>query len=176
MMSIRSAEPADVPAMLAIYDRYVRETAVSFEYVTPSEQEFRSRLQEHIAFYPWLVWEEDGQVLGYAYAGRPFERAAYAWNAEISCYLDERIHGKGVGRALYAELEAILLRQGIRRVYAVITSANQNSLAFHRALGYRDFAVFHNAGFKLGAWYDTIWLEKELCPAGSPNEFPAPWK
>lgn len=175
-MSIRAAEAADVPAMLAIYSRYVRETAVSFEYTVPSEQEFAKRLQEHIAFYPWLVWEEDGQVMGYAYAGRPFQRAAYSWNAEISCYLDERIHRKGVGRALYAEIEKILLRQGIRKVFAVITSANEGSLAFHKAMGYREAAVFQNVGFKLGAWYATTWMEKELCPSGSPEAFPKPWR
>ena len=87
MMSIRVATEADVPAMLSIYDEFVRNTAVSFEYATPSQAEFTLRLREHIAVYPWLVYEENGTVLGYAYAGRAFERAAYAWNAEISCYL-----------------------------------------------------------------------------------------
>lgn len=175
-MSIRTATIADVPAMLEIYDYFVKNTAVSFEYVTPTAEEFTERLREHIVFYPWLVWEEDGKVLGYAYAGRPFERAAYSWNAEISCYLHESIRGKGVGKALYCEIESILKRQGIRRVYAVVTSANQPSIAFHKALGYRHFATFQSTGFKLGAWYDVIWLEKELCEPGSPSEFPIPWK
>lgn len=175
-MSIRTATVKDVPAMLAIYDWYVRETAVSFEYVTPTQVEFTKRLQEHIAFYPWLVWEEDGKVLGYAYAGRPFERAAYSWNAEISIYLDKSVHGKGVGRALYAEIEDILRRQGIYRVYAVVTSANQKSVEFHKALGYREFAVFRNTGFKHGNWYDVIWLEKELCQPSCPESFPTAWE
>ncbi len=74
-MSIREAVPADVPAMLAIYAEYVTQTAVSFEYEVPSEAEFTRRLTEHTAVYPWLVWEEDGRVLGYCYAGRAFERA-----------------------------------------------------------------------------------------------------
>ena len=98
-MSIRRAAVADVPAMLEIYDDFVRNTAVSFEYATPTVEEFNRRLEEHIAVYPWLVWEEEDRVLGYAYAGRAFERAAYAWNAEISCYLDASVRGRGVPAA-----------------------------------------------------------------------------
>lgn len=86
-MPIREACRKDVPAMLSIYAYFVRETAVSFEYEPPSPEEFARRLEEHSARYPWLVWEEEGRVLGYAYAGLPFERAAYRWCAEISCYL-----------------------------------------------------------------------------------------
>lgn len=96
-MSIREAVPADVPAMLAIYAEYVTQTAVSFEYEVPSEAEFTRRLTEHTAVYPWLVWEEDGRVLGYCYAGRAFDRAAYAWNAEISCYLAHEVQHRGIG-------------------------------------------------------------------------------
>lgn len=112
-MSIREAVPADVPAMLAIYAEYVTQTAVSFEYEVPSEAEFTRRLAEHTAVYPWLVWEEDGRVLGYCYAGRAFERAAYAWNAEISCYLAHEAQHRGIGRQLYARIEELLRRQGL---------------------------------------------------------------
>lgn len=112
-MSIREAVPADVPAMLAIYAEYVTQTAVSFEYEVPSEAEFTRRLTEHTAVYPWLVWEEDGRVLGYCYAGRAFERAAYAWNAEISCYLAHEAQHRGIGRQLYARIEELLCRQGL---------------------------------------------------------------
>lgn len=175
-MPIRSAQPADVPAMLSIYDEFVRHTAVSFEYETPTPQEFSERLRAHIAVYPWLVYEENGAVLGYAYAGRAFERAAYAWNAEISCYLAPQARGRGVGRRLYAQIEEILRDMGVRKVFAVITSANAPSVAFHRALGYRDAARFTDVGFKHGAWYDVLWLEKQLCPLGTPEAFPTPWR
>ncbi len=162
--------------MLAIYDHFVRDTAVSFEYETPTEEEFTRRLREHIAVYPWLVWEENGKVLGYAYAGRVFERAAYAWNAEISCYLAEHIQGKGVGRQLYAAIEDILSKQGVRKVYAIVTAANEPSVAFHKALGYREALTFSNVGFKHGKWYDVVWLEKQLQPLGAPDRFPTPWE
>ena len=175
-MSIREAVSADVPAMLAIYAEYVTQTAVSFEYEVPSEAEFTRRLTEHTAVYPWLVWEEDGRVLGYCYAGRAFERAAYAWNAEISCYLAHEAQHRGIGRQLYARVEELLRRQGCRKVFAIVTSANELSLAFHRAIGYRDAACFRQVGYKFGRWYDVTWLEKSLCPLGEPSEFPISWK
>lgn len=175
-MSIREVKEQDVPAMLEIYDEFVKYTAVSFEYITPTTEEFTLRLQEHIAFYPWLVWEENGKVLGYAYAGRAFERAAYSWNAEISCYLAKEIRGKGIGRQLYDRIESILREQGIRKVFAVVTSANEPSIEFHKALGYKEAARFYDVGYKLEAWYDVIWLEKQLAPLGSPTEFPNKWK
>lgn len=173
-MAIREAMPSDVAAMLAIYEEYVQNTAVSFEYETPTVEEFTKRLQEHKQMYPWFVWEEDGRVLGYAYAGRAFERAAYAWNAEISCYL--QIKGKGIGRKLYTAIEEILKKQGIRKVFAVVTSANAASVAFHKAIGYQEAVVYRDVGFKHGAWYDVIWLEKQLCDLGTPKNFPVSWR
>lgn len=174
-MSIRTATAADVPAMLQIYSEFVRHTAVSFEYVTPTVEEFTHRLSEHMAVYPWLVWEEAGEVLGYCYAGRAFERAAYNWNAEVSCYLAPAIRRKGIGRQLYAEVERILTAQGVRKVFALVTSANAPSVRFHEAIGYHQCAVFSDVGFKLGQWYDVIWLEKQLCPLGEPRQFITPW-
>ena len=175
-MPIREACRKDVPAMLSIYAYFVRETAVSFEYEPPSPEEFARRLEEHSARYPWLVWEEEGRGLGYAYAGLPFERAAYRWCAEISCYLAQEARGRGVGRKLYAEIEDLLRRQGCRKVYAVVTSANEASLAFHRAAGYRVTAEFPETGFKNGRWYGTVWLEKQLQPLGTPEHFPVSWR
>lgn len=171
---IREAMAADVPGMLAIYEYYVKNTAVSFEYEVPTVAEFTRRLENHKEVYPWLVWEEDGQILGYAYAGRAFERAAYSWNAEISCYLKEK--GRGMGRKLYGIIEEILLEQGVRKVYAVVTSANEPSIAFHKAIGYTEALVYKDVGFKHGQWYDVIWLEKQLCSLGAPKDFPTSWK
>lgn len=171
---IREAMVADVPGMLAIYEYYVKETAVSFEYEVPTVAEFTRRLEEHKAVYPWLVWEEEGEILGYAYAGRAFERAAYSWNAEISCYL--KVKGKGMGRKLYSVIEEILRQQGVRKVYAVVTSANEPSVAFHKAVGYTEVLTYKDVGYKFGNWYDVIWLEKQLCPLGTPEIFPVTWK
>lgn len=171
-MTIRDARRSDVPAMLAIYAPFVEHTAVSFEYDVPTEAEFARRLEEHQAAFPWLVCEENGRVMGYAYAGRAFERAAYGWNAEISCYLAPELRGRGVGRRLYARIEEILTRLGYYKLFAVVTSANAPSVAFHRALGFRDAACFRNVGYKQGGWYDVLWLEKTLCARPEPQHLP----
>lgn len=171
-MTIRDARRSDVPAMLAIYAPFVEHTAVSFEYDVPTEAEFARRLEEHQAAFPWLVCEENGRVMGYAYAGRAFERAAYGWNAEISCYLAPELRGRGVGRRLYARIEEILTRLGYYKLFAVVTSANAPSVAFHRALGFRDAACFRNVGYKQGDWYDVLWLEKTLCDRPEPQCLP----
>lgn len=140
-MSIREAVPADVPAMLAIYAEYVTQTAVSFEYEVPSEAEFTRRLTEHTAVYPWLVWEEDGRVLGYCYAGRAFERAAYAWNAEISCYLAHEAQHRGTGGALCRHRGAAAASRA--RKGSSPSSHPQTSVPrFPPRLGYRDAAPF----------------------------------
>lgn len=171
-MTIRDARRSDVPAMLAIYAPFVEHTAVSFEYDVPTEAEFARRLEEHQAAFPWLVCEENGRVMGYAYAGRAFERAAYGWNAEISCYLAPELRGRGVGRRLYARIEEILTRLGYYKLFAVVTSANAPSVAFHHALGFRDAACFCNVGYKQGGWYDVLWLEKTLCDRPEPQCLP----
>ena len=103
-----AAVPTAVPAMLEIYAYFVRETAVSFEYEVPTQEEFARRLAEHTEQFPRLEWEENGEVLGYAYAGRPYERAAYHWCAEISCYLAAQVRGRGIGRKRYARIEELL--------------------------------------------------------------------
>ena len=172
---IRIAVEADIPAMLAIYRPYVENTTYSFEYDVPCTRTFTRRFYDHVEQFPWLVWEEEGKVLGYAYAGAPWERAGYRWCAEVSIYLAPEIHGKGIGRALYARLEEILKAQGYRTVYAVITGENTGSVAFHEACGYRHLTSFRNCGFKHGRWLDVVWMEKELAGEDLPKSFPRKW-
>jgi phosphinothricin acetyltransferase len=175
-MAIRAATEGDIPAMLEIYRPYVEHTTYSFEYTLPSREEFTRRFREHTRQFPWLVWEQDGRVLGYAYAGSPWERAAYRWCAEISIYLHESVHGRGIGRALYGWIEDCLQSQGYRLVYALITSENTGSVAFHQQLGYHLRANFENCGYKFGRWLGVLWLEKQLSPLGDPEGFPKPWR
>lgn len=171
-MSIRLAQPTDVPQILDIYAPYVRDTAISFEYTVPTLEEFSQRFSGITAWFPWLVWEEDGRLLGYAYGSLPFERAAYQWCAEASIYLRPEAQGKGIGKALYHVLEALLTRQGYRKVYTIITTANAPSIAFHEAVGYRHTATMPDCGFKLGAWYGTVWMEKILDSTDIPENPP----
>ena len=173
---IRFATQADIPAILEIYGPYVRETAYSFEYTVPTEEEFTARFRHHTHYCPWLVWEEDGRVTGYAYGVPAFERAAYSWCAEVSIYLAKEAQGRGIGRKMYAALETILTFQGYRVLYAIVTSENAPSVAFHEALGYRRRAVFENCGFKFGRWLGTVWLEKRVDLVEDPTKMPTAWE
>lgn len=173
-MSIRMAREADLPQMLALYAPYVLNTANSFEYTVPTPEEFAHRFREKTEQFPWLVWEEDGRVLGYAYGSRPFARAAYQWCAETSVYLHPDVHGRGIGKSLYRVLEELLRLQGYRKAYAIVTSENKSSLAFHQAVGYTQTAIFPDCGFKFGRWMSTFWLEKCLDSGELPTCPPVP--
>ncbi len=161
-MSVRHATVQDVPRILEIYAPYVQNTAISFEYAVPTLEEFTQRFLGITAQFPWLVWEENGAILGYAYGSLPFERTAFQWSAEASIYLCPEAQGKGIGRKLYAALEKILKAQGYKKVYAIITTANAPSVAFHEAVGYRHTATMPDCGYKLGKWYGIVWMEKDL--------------
>lgn len=169
---IRFATEADLPAILKIYSPYILNTATSFEYSVPTLEEFTARFRNITAQFPWLVWEEDGEVLGYAYASYPFSRDAYRWVCASSIYLAPMIHGKGIGKNLYRALENILDQQGYRKTYAIITSDNPGSLAFHKKLGYRFVAEFSDCGIKFSKLYSVIWMEKSLNQHEIPNDFP----
>ena len=174
---IRLATEADIPAILDIYGPYVQTTAISFEYTVPTLEVFTQRFRNITAQFPWLVWEENGEVLGYAYGSAPFERAAFGWCSEASIYLRPDARGRGIGKALYAVLEALMRLQGYVKVYVLVTSANQPSVDFHLACGYRHTACLPGCGFKFGNWYDLFWMEKMLnsveMPTNPPIPFPA---
>ena len=135
---IRIATKADIPAILGIYAPYILNTTYTFEYTVPTAAEFTARFESVTAQFPWLVWEENGTVLGYAYGSAPFERAAYGWCSEISVYLSPDAQGKGIGRQLCLALEDILWQQGYQVIFSLITSENTPSLGFHKAIGYRN--------------------------------------
>ena len=172
---IRIATEQDIPQMLAIYTPYVENTTYSFEYTPPTLASFTQRFLKYTAQCPWLVWEEQGRVLGYAYGSLPFERAAYAWCAEVSIYLAPEIQGRGIGKALYATVENILWKQGYRVIYALITSENTGSLAFHEKVGYTYCAHFSDCGIKFGKSLGVIWMEKRSNSVELPSQPPLPW-
>lgn len=172
---LRPARESDLPAILDIYGPYVLHSTATFEYTIPSEAEFLARFRRITAQYPWLVWEEDGEILGYAYADAPYSRAAFAWCAEPSIYLRPDARGRGIGAQLYAELEQLLQRQGYQLLYALITQENAPSLAFHRKQGYRIAAEFPDCGFKFGRWLGLTWMEKRLKSVEIPSAPPVSW-
>ena len=169
---IRMGTEADIPKILDIYGPYILNTAISFEYTVPTLEEFTQRFRDITVQFPWLVWEEEGNILGYAYGSLPFGRAAYRWVAAASIYLAPEAQGRGIGTKLYAALEKVLKEQGYRKLYAIITSDNPGSVAFHERLGFRPLGMFPDCGVKFSKLYSVIWMEKDLIFDNIPKDFP----
>ena len=173
MRTIRLARQADVDDLLAIYAPYLS-TTVTFEYVLPSREEFSRRIADVQARFPYLVLEEGGQPVGYAYAHPLGQRAAYQWSGELSIYLSPAAAGKGGGRPLYLALMELLRLQGMRTVYGVVTHPNPASEAFHAAMGFRLLGTQHNSGYKNGRWLDVALYEKPLSDYPDAPPVPVP--
>ena len=167
---IRFADPArDAEEILSVYAPYIEKTAITFETEIPSQESFERRVADIAAHFPYLLLEVDGELIGYAYAHRQAERAAFAWNAELSIYLKESFAGKGLGRVLYGLLEELLAMQGYVNFYGVITGSNAVSIALHEKMGYRIIGRHEHTGYKFGQWHDTVWLHKRVHD-GEPGE------
>ena len=162
MGRIRMATLADTGALLELYAPYILTTCISFEYTVPTLEEYRERIAAISREYPYIVYEEGGRLLGYAYAHRYLERIAYSWDVEVSIYLAPEAQGRGVGKRLYAVLEELLQLQQVKNLYACITGDNYHSIALHQSLGYKLVGTFSKAGFKQGRWLDVVWLEKAV--------------
>ncbi|QGF23751.1 GNAT family N-acetyltransferase [Raineyella fluvialis] len=171
---VRDAVPADAAACAAIYAPYVRDTTITFEETPPSVEEMAGRMARAARQWAWLVAEVDGEVLGYAYAGRFKERVAFRWSSETSIYLAPDARGKGLGRVLYTALLDRLTERGYRRAVAVITQPNETSMAMHRSFGFTQVGLLPSIGFKHGAWRDVAWLVRSLgegpVPGLTPDE------
>lgn len=167
---IRLARSADFDAMYDIYLPYIYNTAVTFEVEEPGRAKFAQRIRQVMDKYPCVVAEENGQIIGYAYAGVFKGRAAYNWSVETSIYLQEQSRRRGTGRRLYAALEEILSAQGIRNVCACIAVPRQendpyltrDSVVFHSRMGYRLVGEFDSCASKFGRWYNMVWMEKHI--------------
>jgi L-amino acid N-acyltransferase YncA len=164
MTTIRPSHDTDLPAITAIYAHHVLHGTGTFETTPPTEAEMAARRADVLAKgLPWLVAEEDGRVLGYAYCQWFKPRPAYRFSAEDSIYLHPDAHGRGLGRALLAELMALAQAAGIRKLLAVIgDSANEASIGVHRALGFTPAGAFKSCGWKFGRWLDIVLMEKSL--------------
>ena len=181
-VTIRLATPEDAAEILKIYAPYVVNTAISFEYEVPSEEEFRGRVESTLKRYPYIVAEQEGHIIGYAYVSIFHERKAYDWAVETSIYVDERKIHKGVGGKLHDALEQALKIQGILNMNACIAyppkedeHLDKNSVEFHTHMGYRLVGEFHKCGYKFNHWYNMVWMEKligEHLTVQEPPKFP----
>ena len=173
---IRIARDEDAAAIHAIYAPHVSDGVATFETVLPGVEAMRERLRSRLRHYPWLVWEDAGQVLAYAYAGRFRERAAYDWVAETSIYVHPGAQRRGIARRLYGVLLEVMRLQGIHQAMGVITLPGHTSVALHESMGFAAAGVWRHVGYKLGQWWDVgVWqktLQTPLQPPPAVVPFP----
>jgi L-amino acid N-acyltransferase YncA len=164
MPLIRPSRDEDLDAITRIYGHHVLTGTGTFETTPPSVADMTARRADVLSKgLPWLVAEEGGQVLGFAYGNWFKPRPAYRFSVEDSIYLAPEAAGKGLGRALLAELLASFERAGVRRVMAVIgDSANAGSVGVHRALGFEQVGVVQSCGWKFGRWLDIVLMQRSL--------------
>ena len=171
-MEIRLATLDDARGIAAIYRPYVQGTVISFELEAPDAVEMAARMRKVLAVAPWLVAEECGEILAYAYAGRHRERAAYQWSVDTSVYVRPGQQRRGLARLLYTELFARLFVQGYYTAFAGISLPNAASVGFHTRFGFEPVGVYRKAGFKFGRWHDVGWWQKPLRSYGVPAAAP----
>jgi len=172
-MRIRPADAQrDAERAAQIYRPAVEDTHVSFEAVAPGATEMAARMRSTLEHYPWLVAEEDGRVIGYAYASEHRPRAGYRWSVDLAVYVDAEWHGRGVGSALYDELLPLLRRQHLVNAYAGICLPNPASVRLHESIGMRRVALYERVGWKFDHWWDVAWYGLRLEEPGEPPDEP----
>ena len=175
MPKIRRAVEPDGAALAEIYAPYVTNTVISFEMTPPDPREMGERIANCLVNCPWLVAELNGRIAGYAYAGPHSGRAAYNWSADISVYLHEDFHRRGIGRSLYDTLIHILRHQGYHALFAGISLPNNASRAIHTALGMREVGIYREVGYKFGRWHDVMWMGMTISSQDQPLKPPTPF-
>jgi phosphinothricin acetyltransferase len=169
MPLIRPSRDQDLPAITAIYAHHVLHGTGTFETEPPAPGDMAARRADVLAKgLPYLVVEQGGEIVGFAYGNWFKPRPAYRYSVEDSVYLAPGLQRKGLGRALLAELLARCEAAGIRKVMAVIgDSANAGSVGLHRALGFAQAGIVEDCGWKFGAWRDIVIMQRVLGPGGT---------
>lgn len=161
MIQIRFATIDDAKALLEIYAEYIN-TKTTFESELPTISEFQDRISSVLEMFPYLVCEEDSRILGYAYAHKFRERAAYQWSCELSIYVEQQEQSKGIGKKLYQSLIEILKFQNVQMLYSGVTIPNEKSEGLHTFFGFQPVGVYHNAGYKCSNWQSVKWFELRI--------------
>jgi L-amino acid N-acyltransferase YncA len=162
--SIRAVSISDAARILEIYAPSIIDSSTSFEVEVPSLFQMEDRIREYSAFAPWLVYEVDGTVVGYAYASKHRAREAYQWTVEVSVYVDPNFHKRGIARSLYDRLFEELKELGFHLALSGTVLPNRASVGFHEAMGFTPIGIYRNVGFKLGKWHDVGWWQKTILP------------
>lgn len=170
--TVRDASERDAEACAAIYAPYVTDTAISFESDPPSVAEMARRIAAALRTHAWVVLEDGGRVVGYAYGGPFKSRMAYRWSCEVSVYLERGLRRSGGGRALYEALFARLAQRGFRTAVAGMTLPNEASAGLHRALGFEPVGTYRRIGWKHDSWHDVAWVQRPLADAQDPPADP----
>lgn len=171
---IRLATLEDAQAILSIYEPYITNTAITYETEVVPLEAFKERMKRIQSKFPWLIYESDGIILGYAYASTYRERAAYAWDCECSVYVAEEAHRRGIATKLYNEMFDRLKAQGYYNVYAFIDYPHDSSVELHRKFGFREVGIFYKTGYKMGKWRDLMVMELALREYEGTPEMPRP--
>lgn len=161
-MPVRICTPADIPALCGIYNHYIAHTAITFEELPVSVTEMQKRVEATMQLFPWLVFEENEKILGYAYASKWKDRSAYKYTAEVTVYLHPEHCGKGIGGILYTDLIEQLANKNLHALLACIAIPNIASEKIHEQFGFRQVAHFREVGFKFGRWLDVGYWQKNL--------------
>lgn len=168
-MKIRLATTDDAAAIRKIYEPYVLNTAITFEYEVPTVEEFERRIRNTLEEYPYLVAIENDEIVGYAYASQFHPRAAYKHSAELSIYIDKDSRKSGIGKSLYLELIEILKRQNVYTLHACVAYADRpdehltnDSVAFHEKMGFTVVGKHTDCGYKFGRWYSMVWMDMKI--------------
>lgn len=161
-MDVRQIVMGDAPAVQAIYAPYVTDTIVSFEEVPPDIVEVERRIAAIQPKYPYLVAEEDGRIVGYAYASEHRTRAAYRTSVDVAVYVAPDAHRNGVARCLYSRLLPAAASLGYHAAFAGIALPNKASVGLHEAMGFEPVGIYREVGQKFGAWHDVGWWQRLL--------------
>ncbi|MGH3788476.1 MAG: GNAT family N-acetyltransferase [Pseudonocardiaceae bacterium] len=171
-LNVRDASERDAEACAAIYAPYVTDTAITFESDPPLPGEMAKRIATAVRTHAWVVLENEGPVVGYAYGGPFNSRAAYRWSCEVSVYLERGRRRTGGGRALYEALFARLAERGFRTAVAGMTLPNEASVGLHRAMGFQPVGTYRRIGWKHDSWHDVAWAQRTIATGQDPPAEP----
>lgn len=176
MNGIRPATTEDAKDILAIYEPYILNSTITYEYDKIPLEDFRLRMKNIMEKHPYLVYVVEGDIAGYAYASPHLERAAFAWDCEVSVYLSPKYQKHGIASILYKELLEIVEKQGYKNIYSLIDYPNEASFALHKKFGFAELGIYKNTAYKFGAWRSLQVLEKNLGDLSEPKEILDDWQ